>query len=311
MIKTITVVNYLGDTLTIDMFRPELSGFAIEEVRGFGPVKADINTTQLSTADGSLFNSARIANRNIVFKLILMPGELNYSTSVEDVRLRSYKFFPNKRPIRLIFETDNRTCYIDGYVEENLPTAFYQGKSSKFPAQQISIICNSPYFISSEDESIFFYGVNAKFEFPFMNDSLDTKLLEFGEIVIYSERNLYYDGDAMTGITIKIHAIGDVRGFTIYNVDTKERIKLDDERFNLITGSYISAGDEITIVTVQGKKSVTLLREGVRTNILNVLDKTPNWFQIDKGNNVFAYTVESGIENVQLSIENQVLFEGL
>ena len=313
MIKTIKIVNYLGDSLTIDMFNPALSGFAIEEVSGFGPVKASINTTQFANADGGIFTSSRCGNRNLVFKLMLMPGEENGLANVEQARLLTYKYFQNKRAVKMIFETDERECYIDGIVEDNKPTTFYKGTNikGKYPMQQVSVICNQPYFMAMKKVNTTFNGVNAMFEFPFSNESLTEKLINFGEIVTYSERSVYYEGDAKVGMLIKIHAIGDVRGFTIYDMDTRGRIAINDERFYGIMGTYIQFGDEITISTVKGNKYITLLRDGIKYNILNALDKDPDWFELDKGDNLFAYAVTSGIENVQLRIENDILYEGI
>lgn len=64
-------------------------------------------------------------------------------------------------------------------------------------------------------------------------------------------------------------------------------------------------------LTVKGKKSITLLRNGKTTNILNCLDKNADWFQLAKGDNVFAYTAEEGSTNLQFKIENRVIYEGV
>ena len=80
MIKSIKVTNYLGETIEISMTNPELSGFAIKEIDGLGPVKADINITDITTYDGGLFNSSRLNEREI--KLTLIPiGGTNIATS--------------------------------------------------------------------------------------------------------------------------------------------------------------------------------------------------------------------------------------
>ena len=67
MIYSFTITNYLGDTIKLTLREPALSGFLIKSVTGLGPVKANINTTEVATNDGSKFNSARLTQRNIVF----------------------------------------------------------------------------------------------------------------------------------------------------------------------------------------------------------------------------------------------------
>jgi hypothetical protein len=67
---------------------------------------------------------------------------------IETVRQKSYKYFPIKKELILTFETDNRSCYIAGYVESNEPViinmsgeASIVGTSRRFnvPAEDIPI----------------------------------------------------------------------------------------------------------------------------------------------------------------------------
>lgn len=135
--------------------------------------------------------------------------------------------------------------------------------------------------------------------------------IEMGSIENYKERNIWYEGDADTGIIIKIHAIGYAEHITIYNVLTRERMTIDTDKLAELMGTGIVAGDEITISTVKGNKYIELLRNGITYNILNVLDKNADWFQITKGDNVFTYVAVSGSSNLQFKILNQVAFEGV
>lgn len=45
MIRAVTVTNYLGESKRFELAFPEKSGFAVQSISGFGPSKADINTT--------------------------------------------------------------------------------------------------------------------------------------------------------------------------------------------------------------------------------------------------------------------------
>ena len=55
MIKSVTVVNHLGESLKLDLASPEKSGFIVKSIEGLGPVKATVNTTKMSTTDGALY----------------------------------------------------------------------------------------------------------------------------------------------------------------------------------------------------------------------------------------------------------------
>ena len=304
MIRAITVTNYLGDSIKLDLARPEQSGFVVTSVTGLGSGKANINMTEVATNDGGLFNSSRLPSRNIVISLKYL-----WHDSIEDVRQPSYKYFPIKKKLTLLIETDNRQAEIDGYTETNEPTIF-----SKDEGSDISIVCPNPFFYSAGKDGInttIFYGVEPLFEFPFSNESLYECLLEMGRIQNQTEKTIVYSGDAEIGVTIAIHAIGEARNITIYNTGTREIMRIDTDKLKAFTGSGIIPGDEIIICTVKGQKSITLLRNGKTTNILNCLDKNADWFQLAKGDNIFAYTVEEGRANLQFRIENRIVYEGV
>ena len=304
MIKSVTITNHLGESIKLDLFNPEESGFIIKSIEGLGPVKANINFKELATNDGSIDNSARLSSRNIVMNLQFME-----SPTIEETRLKSYKYFPIKRNVKFLIETDNRICETIGRVETNVPTIFSNAEGC-----QISILCPNPYFYSAGENGTnqtIFYGTEPLFEFPFSNESLTEDLIEFGSIENRTEGTIYYDGDTEIGITIQIHAVGEAEGLVIYNTKTREIMRINDDKLKSLMGSGIQAGDEITITTSRGEKGIYMLRSGVTTNILNSLEKPIKWFQLSKGDNTFAYTASAGLTNLQFRIENKVIYEGV
>lgn len=307
MLKNVTITNYLGNEMTYSFDNPTIddkTGLFITDIEGLGPVKATVNMTQLATADGDIYNSSRLAGRNIVIK-----ARFTYADTIEEARLMSYKYFPIGHKLKFTIETDNRIAETEGYVESNEPNIF-----SKESDVQISVLCESPFFASVDEDGkqqTNFSNVVAMFEFPFSNESLTDPLLEFGRIINKKENTVYYDGDAETGCIIHLHAIGTVEMVNIYNIKTGEKMVLDTDKLETLTGDKIIYGDTITISTVKGNKYISLLRNGVTYNILNILGKDTEWFQLARGDNLFAYTAEYGEENVQFMIEAQIIFEGV
>ena len=304
MIKSVTITNHLDESIKLDLFNPEEAGFIIKSIEGLGPVKANINFKELATNDGAIDNSARLSSRNIVMSLQFME-----SPTIEETRLKSYKYFPIKRNIKFLIETDSRICETIGRVETNVPTIFSNAEGC-----QISILCSNPYFYSAGENGTnqtIFYGTEPLLEFPFSNESLTEDLIEFGSIENRTEGTIYYDGDAEIGITIQIHAVGEAEGLVIYNTKTREIMRINDDKLKSLMGSGIQAGDEITITTSRGEKGIYMLRSGVTTNILNSLEKPIKWFQLSKGDNTFAYTASAGLTNLQFRIENKVIYEGV
>ena len=378
MIKKVIVTNYLGESIEFELRAPEKTGLFIRSIEGLGPGKASINTTDIASDDGSIFNSARSEQRNIVLTLgcLIADGVTN---SIETARQLTYKYFPKKKPLKFYILTDNRELEITGYTESNEPDIFTQDETT-----QISIICPDPLFYSAGEggtHTTVFNGVDFLFEFAFDNESVgvpvtiipgiakekqllvlelpdpedeeeratidptctyfvpvagtdyyfdayvflpiknEWKLLgrhmyyqpviEMGSIEVLKERTIYYDGDTETGVIIKIHAIGNAEHIVIYNTGTREKMILDTDKLATLTGSGLTAGDEITISTIKGNKYITLLRNGREYNILNIMDKNADWFQLAKGDNIFTYTATYGASNLQFKILNQIAFEGV
>ena len=306
MIKSVTVINHLGQSLKMVLTNPDSAGFYIQRIEGLGPVGATVNVVERAVMDGASYNSARVGSRNIVMYL-----GFSLSGNIEVIRHRSYKYFPVKKRITIQIETDTRICETYGYVESNDVGVFGKGIST-----QISIICPDSYFYeagSNAKNVVKFEGVDPLFEFPFSNESLGENLIEFGEIQQMVEYPIFYSGDVDVGVEIYIHAIGSASKISIYNETTKERMVILTERLKTIleTDFEIINGDDIVITTSRGEKSITLIRDGERYNIINCLERYPDWFQLTYGDNIFMYEAEAGGHNLQFRIEYKTAYEGV
>lgn len=304
MVNALTVINSLGEQLRIELRNPRETGFAVKSITGLGPPKANINTTEVITNDGSLYNSSRVNQRNIVISFLYLPVP-----TIEEVRQSSYKYFPINKEVTLIVETDKRIAMTKGYVEANEPDIF-----SKQEGATISIICPDPYFYLYGTDGItvsVFRGVVSVFEFPFSNESLNENLIQLGAIQESTAQNIYYEGDSDVGMDIIMEAEGEVGDITIYKLTTREQMRLSSEKLAALTGSGLVKGDKVIIKTSRGEKGVTLYRQGDEINILNALDKGVNWIRLTKGDNLIAYTTSRGGEYLNFWIENKVIYEGV
>lgn len=302
MIKSITVINPKGESLELDLFHPEKSGLIVKSITGLGPPKANINSTDLATADGALYSSARASTRNIVFNLQFM-----FAPTIEDVRQKTYKYFPLKKEVTIRVETDNRSLETKGYVESNTPDIF-----SREEGAQISILCLDPFFYDPYPSVTQFATVTPNFEFPWSNESLEEDLIEFGIINLDTRSILDYHGDVDTGVLITIHALGSVSGLlTIYNVETQEKMIVDLAKIKTLIGKNYGSGDDIIISTVSGDKYVQVLHDGKYTNAIAAIEKLADWFQVSVGRNIFNFTVTKGIENLVMSFSYRNAYGGI
>ena len=127
--------------------------------------------------------------------------------------------------------------------------------------------------------------------------------VEFGFVKDYPSTVITYNGDDETGVTIVIEAAyGGASGIRINNTTRGEYIIIDDEKISAIMGSGFSKYDVITINTTRGNKSATLMRDGTSKSILNAVDISSKWIQLQKGDNVFTSTASEGLENLIISV---------
>ena len=303
MIKNVYVTNYLDETLVLNLTRPEQSGFVINSIDGLGPVKASISTNQVLYHDGSIYSSARLNERNILFDLEFFETP---TENVETLRLKSYRIFPVKKKVTITVETDAGYRYCTGYVESNEPTIF-----SKDTSTTISVICPDPYWYDINNVVTIFTGTTPSFEFPLENQSLINPLISMGTVYINTEANVPYLGGVPTGVLIVIDFLGAVTNLAIVNLSTSETMVIDSTKLIALTGLNFMAGDKVYINTISGSKSIYLYRQGVWISLLNCIDIVADWFELHPGDNLFTYTANTGVGNVRLYMEHKTLFEGI
>lgn len=261
--------------------------YTITDIDGLYPPEGVINTTQVANMDGSVFNSSRIDNRVITITMAINgPAEAN--------RLLLYRYFKTKYPVRLYYKNGVRDVYIDGYVSK-FSVEYFEKKQTA----QIEISCPMTLFRAVKESVTEFANIENMFVFPF---AIEAAGIPFSEIALGEQKTIINGGDVETGVVIHLNALGTVLNPKIYNVDTSDRMTLSVE---------MRAGDEITINTRKKEKSITLLRDGVQTNIVGKLDAGSTWFNLIPGDNVFTYEADEFPEHLQciFIINNQ--FEGV
>lgn len=115
-------------------------------------------------------------------------------------------------------------------------------------------------------------------------------------------KNIINAGEVDTGMLIELFAIGTVVNPVIYDVLNRTHIKLE---------FTMEANDIIYINTNSGNKSITLLRDGVESNIISYLSYSSKWLTLNTGDNVFTYDAESGVSNIKLTFRTLALYGGV
>lgn len=303
MIRSFTVTNPNNESLTIELDHPEKSGFQVKSIDGLGAPKNSINISESLYLNGGTFNSSKSQSRDIQIHL---GFQVTDTETIEQIRLKSYRFFPSNTRLSFVFTTDSRNGLIIGWVESNDVNIF-----SNEEGCVISIRCPSSYFLSTESYVNVFSGTTPGFTLPWENPSLVSPLIEFGTVFINTQGNIFYAGDIRSGLVIRINFVGSVGTLNIINTSTGETMTIDSTKLASLTGSGFVNGDSLLIVTSQGSKTILLTRGTTVYNILNALSNLNTWFTLDKGDNVFTFTASSGLSNVRFSTEHRLVYEGI
>lgn len=283
MIRSLTVTNSIGESLTLELTNPQKTGIAIKSISGLGTPEFNVNMAPFGSSDGSIMGSVKAESRTI--NIVVWPL---FNPQVEDSRQRLYRYFQVKKPIVLTINGDNRTLMAEGYVESITPSIFDNPETVA-----ITIICPDPYFHKTFNESTDFFGRMPLFEFPFSNESLIDNLLEMSMISIDHRALIEYDGEIDGGIQIVIECQTAPGTISIYNVDTLGSIVLDKNRVGAIVSGGILPKDIIEINTESGNRYIRLLRDGRYYNILGAVNRNIDWFKLKQGPNMFTYTTDS------------------
>ncbi len=306
MVKRVIITNYLGESVEykiegVDVYKNK--GLLITEIEGLGPTGSDIVFTKLVSVDGSLYNTSRLNERNIV-----IHANFTWANTIEEARLSSYKLFPLGKKVRIVVETENRIAYTDGYVEKNEPDIF-----KKDTDVMISILCEDPLFMDYNGESTSDRMSNIVPMFEFEYENIGTSLnTVFSEYVDRNKMIFYYDGESEIGFSLIVHTVGEVVNPTIYFINNGESIAIPSARAAAMAGvQSFSNGDDIIITSMPLKKTIMYQHNGVLTNIFSLFVGDVEWPKLYPGDNGFMYTADYGADNIRLYVKYTALYEGV
>ena len=336
MVESIEVINFSNDSkpLKLVLAEPEdvstSQGFAVTSVTGLGPGKATVNSSELVTIDGAEITGTRLPKRTIKIDLRFLP--ISYlqngkwvDDSVADLRRKSYRYFPIKEKVKLIFTNleyrrnqsekygapveERKSYYIEGIVEQNEPNIW-----SKEESATIQIVCGDPYFKDVERQIKSFNGLIPKFHyksniFPGWVDS-DMDLYPESETApryMCSERivreflTMTNESYVKTGGIFTIKANGPVARPAVFNRTTDQILTLN---------TTLKKGDKVIIDTRKGYKSATLM-EGFGLDIINTIDIiSSTWIEFQPGENVVGFSCDDPDQrnNLDVSVEIRPIY---
>lgn len=260
MLTKIEARNVQGSLLTL-LLGDASNGYILADVDGLGPVKAVIAQSSFATVDGTQFQGARREARNIKLQIELQSDYV--TNTVRQLRTNLYNFFMPKSIVSLrLYLEDGLTVDISGRVEDCSPAIF-----TKEPAVDISILCFDVDFIGLAPVEVSGTSVSTTVETPHV-----------------------YSGSTEVGFEFTLHVDRTLTAFTIYHRRPDNVLQSLDIAANLI------AGDLVKISTITGAKSVSLIRAGVTSSLLNGMSPQSSWLELLPGTNYFrVYALGAGL----------------
>lgn len=277
------VMNDRGEILNLSTS----PNYTVYKVTGLQPPPVALHSSSNATSDGITVSGAKAAERNIVIYVAM-------ERDIEASRINLYKYFPLKKTVTVYFKNGSRDVSIEGYVEL-IECDLFTNKQ----VAQISIICPQPYFKAVEELISYFSDITSLFTFPF---SIPAEGVALSSITSNVRKSIINAGDIESGIMVSLYATGTVVNPVIYDVFERTHMKLN---FTMLSN------DEIVINTNVGKKSVTLIRNGVASNLLGYMAADSTWMTLKAGDNVFTYDSESGNSSLQITFRTAVLYGGV
>lgn len=249
--------------------RPETDFVQIRNIDGLDPVKASVSTSPRGYVDGVTYTGSDVPARNLVLTIHPNPDWLTWT--YEKLRGLLYQYFMPKRPVRLVFDSDDRgPVEISGIVESVSVNQF-----SKDPEIQVSIICPDPYFTAVDPTVITGQTIRAG-----------------GVTTIVP-----YNGTVESGVLVKVT-------YTSGANPTNIGIQLGDPSlgyFNVVAGVSGTQYFEMSSIPLGKFVQIIDMTTGVINNVLNQVEDSSSWIVLQPGDNEFSVVTDQGVQDWTLT----------
>lgn len=257
-----------------------------KDVTGMSDLTNTIYSTSSMGQNGDTYTGVRIEPR-----VIEINGKIKDPEKANQLKLR-------RDALKILNpELDGTLYYTFGDFQRKIgarvdsaPIFTHPDLSQEF---KITFKCLDPFWQADVETKSDIASWLGDWEFPVEIDKDDPEDMIFGhheESVIV---DIYNDGHVSTGMRVRFRAIGALSNPLLFNVNTREFIKVNYS---------MEAGDEILINTQYGQKTVTLIRNGTETNIYRYLDVDSTFMQLEIGDNLFRYNADGGFTNLECTI---------
>ena len=286
MSKKLVCESYLNEKVTFTYEFP----FYLSQVEGLHEVIGTVTGIKSAYAIGENYVNTSIEKRNIILSGIIKE---NFVSN----RQKLYRIFPLKTTGTLYYYEDDLERKIDYKVEsikineKGYPKAF-----------QISLICPTPYFTDINKTTLQMATWSPAFKFALKIPK--TTGIKFGTKNKTSMVKITNSTNIEFGMTIEFTANDVVVNPSLFNVDTREEMKIE---------KTMQAGDKIIVYTYRQNKNIIYIpaTTGIEENINNLMVYGSKFLQIHHGENTYRYNADENVHSLETVIEYQTEYEAV
>lgn len=299
-IEKLILTNENGSTIEFSVksvFHCNIS----KDVTGLSDVDNEIYSTSGINQAGGTYLGYHIASRDIE-----IVGHIN---EMDKAIVREYRHQLNHAlnpayACTLVYQHDSFKRQIKCKVN----SAPHFKMSGIFLEFTVDLLCLNPYWMDEAETYTQIATWIGGMEFDTVNglqitNSADDPQWEVGYRLPNLITNIENSGDATTGLTIVFAAQGSVSNPGLIDAKTQEYIQVNMDML---------AGEEITIKTGYGEKSVTFKNQaGVVSDVFRYLDISSTYLQLAIGDNPYRYYAAAGEDNLNVTIKHSNLYLGV
>lgn len=285
MINKIIYENERGISIELNRDRP----LFLFKPEGFGGLESDIVSSKNAYQDGINIFKTILKDRILTLNCYL---EVDNEQQRHILKRKLYNAFNPKLKGHMKIYIDSG--YLRGasnlrVIQAPLFEDDYEGLN-ELVSFQIQLAMPLPYFEDINENRVDFGNDIGNFFFDLEIEEEGKELSIKNNSIV---TNIFNEGDAQTPIKVVFKARTVIENPSIYNVYTKEFIKLN---------YTMQEGEEITVTTHHGNKRVESYLNGITKNIFNVLDINSTFIWLDIGDNVIRYDSDTMIEQLEVYI---------
>ena len=261
------------------------TNYVVIDFEGFAPPPASLYTSKSPNRKGSKKNGSTLDERTLIFQIKILGN-------VEANRNALYEWTDTETELKIYYKNGVRNIYCVGTVTDcDVPAC------TDNEIMTVAITCPDPYLKDLREIATEISNLLKQFTFPF---AIDANGIPFSTIKTENKTNVFNAG-AETGAIIRIKALGEVSNISLYDANDATRI------FSINT--TLQENEIVEIDTTRSPRTVRLIRtNGTAENILRFIGHNPTWFQLKKGNNLFAFSSsDNGKIEVTFSFTNKYL----